>query len=90
MSKAEDKRNAKGLARMKRTEENILTKRAQKKTKPLCNCRNHKGTKKAMYQSRELAVNMILSYHLKHGAAYEIYQCPKSEYFHVATKKKAK
>lgn len=75
------------LARLKRTEENILSKRAQKKPEPSCDCRNHRGAKKAIYKTRELAVNMVLSYHLKHGAAYEIYECPKSEYFHIATKK---
>ena len=78
---------AKRLAKAKRAEaRKAASKLAQKKPEPSCNCRNRKGTRKTIYKTRELAVNMVLSYHLKHGAAYEIYECPKSEYFHVATK----
>lgn len=84
------KQLARQIARMKRTEENILNKKAKQKPPEPCKCRNHKGGKKARYATRELAVNMVLKYHLKHGDSYNIYECPESEYFHVATKKKAK
>jgi len=80
---------AKRLAQAKRAEERrAASKLAQKKPEPSCNCRNSRGTRKTIYRTRELAMDMVLSYHLKHGAAYEIYECPKSEYFHVATKKR--
>lgn len=57
-------------------------------TRSGCRCRNHKGTPKQQHRTREAAVDAIVTIHLRHGGAYEVYQCPRSDRWHVRTMRK--
>lgn len=86
------KRQRKQLRRMEATEQRIKTRaelrKARKDNVSECKCRNHMGSSKNQYKSKERALDSILKYHLKPGSAYKIVKCPTSDKFHVATKRK--
>lgn len=56
-----------------------------------CGCRNHMGTKKNKYPTREAALDFIIKRHLKTGTPHEMYSCPRmAGVWHIRSKRKKK
>ncbi|HEY9250565.1 MAG TPA: hypothetical protein VIO38_15605 [Rariglobus sp.] len=55
-----------------------------------CHCRNHLGTPKSKYRTKRAAVDWIIRTAIRHGMAYEAYQCPTSTRWHVRTKRETR
>lgn len=53
-----------------------------------CGCRNHMGTRKNKYASKELALDFIMARHLRSGIPHEAYPCPRMEdVWHIRSKR---
>lgn len=55
----------------------------------LCECRNHLGNRKTPHETRAEARTAADELRKLHGNEYRVFKCPKSDKYHVATKREA-
>lgn len=55
------------------------------KANRVCNCVDHNGNPKDSYKTREDALKMV-NIRAKAGIKLNIYECPKSNYFHLTSR----
>lgn len=55
---------------------------------PKCGCRNHMGTEKQRFKTKDAAISAIVRNHSHTGKSYYFYRCPKFNHiFHIGVER---